>query len=177
MPPTNLDRYRFEVQVKQRNPLAAGGSRYGIYGGRHRLPTTVGGEIDSFAAIWFNDRLGKAIPGKWTLGLRSHTRLAGMGALWGAVEFEEDGEYQPPADGWHTLAVDVAPNGLTWYFDGARVADIALPLDKSVEAQFADDARLPPGIQSAFSPAGGYGLLVKGGPGSFRNARVEPSGR
>ena len=66
---------------------------------------------------------------------------------------------------------------MTWFFDGARVAAVALPLDRSIEGQFAAAAHLPPGIRPALSPFGGYGLLVKGGPGAFRNARVEPSGR
>jgi hypothetical protein len=183
MPPTGLDRYRFEVDVLQRTDNRA--ARFGAYAGRQRRATKTGETVDCFAALWFNDVAHGTVPdveGAWTFGLRPYYRrqvgAGGQGGVSGGVEFGAHARYAPkeggPAARWHTLAVEVTPDRMTWFFDGQPTGALALPLTDAIHRQFARTAALPAGVRADPTPDGGYGLLVFQGPAGFRNARVRP---
>jgi Protein kinase domain len=180
LPPTGLDEYCFQVEVCQRSQK--GDPRIGVYAGRHRLPTPRG-ETEAFATLWFTDQdpvPSTEPPGRWSLGIRTYEPVRRAGNLFGGLELPPIGRFEPKLDEkslvcWHTIAVDIKPRGLTWTFDGTLAATIALPLDADDERDFAQTIQgLSPSIRTAFSPAGGYGLVVYGGAGSFRNATVGP---
>jgi hypothetical protein len=176
LPPTGLDRYRFEVQVLQRTDTPA--ARFGAYAGRQRRTTKDGELVDCFAAVWFNDRAAGQPPGvqgQRQFGLRPYYRR--LGGVSGEVAFGSPVKYTPNEDRWHTLAVEVTPDRMDWTFDGQPAGSVALPLDARCHRQLAGTAALPPGVRADPTPDGGYGLLVWQGPAGFRNARVRPLGK
>src|SRR5204863_10168215 len=138
MPPTGCDRYRFEAEVRQLSLGAVG--YFGIYAGRHRLPTTTGQPADCFALVWFNDhvehrdRPGPA--GPWVLSLRYNLWVTGAGSVSGGRQLpgapypETDG---PGPAGWHKLAVEVRPDLMAWSFDGRPAGSVILPLVAELE--------------------------------------------
>ena len=179
LPPTGLERFRFEVQVRQLKPDDA--TRFGIYAARHRLPSRIG-ETECFASLWFNETPSNMAVGKTTgpclAGLRTYTRVAGSGGILGGIDFKgrdlTDLSEQKSTGKFRSLALEVTPKSIDMFVDGDHLDSIALPLAANDEALFAEAAKLLPGIQTAFGPAGGYGILVHGGPASFRNAVVKP---
>jgi serine/threonine-protein kinase len=174
MPPTGRERYRFEVQIQQqymrRDP------EFGIYAGRHRLPSTTVTDTDCCIRLVFNENplmqdhpVGP--PRRWQVGAMYVTAKGGSGGH----EFQQRpnlAQIVAPEDRWHTLAVEVRPDQMTWSFDGEAAMPVMLPLPPAVENRFIMNARLLSDARPAFSPSGGYGLFVHKGLAAFRNARV-----
>jgi serine/threonine-protein kinase len=177
LPPTNRDRYRVSAEVRQLTSGSKGD--FGLYAGRHWLPHETGGEVDCFATLWFDDADGRGPGGFWTTAVRPHQRIAGMGTVSGGLELAH-GEYRPdppaPGSGWHLLTVDVDPQGAGWTFDGRAAGRTSFQLPGRQRTMFKKTARLAEGADPAFSPAGGYGLIVAGGSASFRNVTVQSTG-
>jgi hypothetical protein len=178
LPPTGLDRYRFEVQIQ--GQVASPATRFGAYAGRHRLPSTHG-PTDCFATLWFNeqakyrDRPGPDSPAQ--LGVRYHQQVPGTGSVLGGHSVAAGPPSAMPIGvsvPWRTIAVDVLPDRMTWSFDGDPAGSITLPLVPPDEGLFAQSAGLLPGMTTAFAPAGGYGLVVHRGTAAVRNARLVP---
>jgi Protein kinase domain len=172
MPPTGLERFRFEVQVRQVSDDDRG--RFGIYAGRHTLGTTTG-EANCFLSLWFNDRIrppGQPPQLQWARWVRFHCHPAGAGAMSSGHQFDEvEVGVRAPGE-YHTLAAEVRPEGVTFFRDGQATQAIHFPLTAEAESPFAKSARLIPGTKTDFSPAGGYGLIAAMGSGAFRNATV-----
>ncbi|HEX3151662.1 MAG TPA: serine/threonine-protein kinase [Gemmataceae bacterium] len=178
LPPTGLDRYRVRVEVCQRSATAD--SRVGVYAGRHRLPTS-NGETEAFASLWFTDNDPEPTadaPGRWQIALRPYELVSRKGSVSGEYGGAKFGRFVPQPDEkslvcWHVIVIEVTPTGLAFTFDGQSAGTIALPLNDADEKDFTQTvAHVNPGIRSAFSPAGGYGFIVRGGAGGFRNATV-----
>jgi len=171
LPPTGLERYRFEVQALQVSDDDKG--RIGIYAGRHTLGTTIG-EADCFLLQWFNDpiRPGQPVWLEWTVWTRFHRRRDAVLTLGGGNQ-EDIGHVEGRAPRkYHALAAEVRPDGVAFFLDGKATKAIPTPLGAADERNFAELARLIPGTTTDFSPAGGYGLVVCKGTGAFRNATV-----
>ena len=173
MPPTGLDRFRFQVRARQASSEL--GLRFGIYAGRLRL--TVGQrDVECFLTLWFNDRTakpGQPPRGTWTLAARPHVRVPGVGGVTGGVEFDS-GDYEPPVAGtYHTVVVEVRPEYVKFTLDDQPCGEIALPLAPAMAQHLAVAAGLPAETNIAFVPGGGYGLLVFGGTCAFRQATVQ----
>jgi serine/threonine-protein kinase len=177
LPPTGRDRFRVEIEVCQRSEGSPG--HFGVYAGRHRMPTRTGGEVECFASLWFDDNDGRHPGGFWTTAARPYTRIAGAGGVLGELQFAH-GSYRPdpPArgPGWHPLTIDIDPTGATWTFDGQPAGRTPFQFAAEDAEHFMRMAGFPAGVEPAFSPAGGYGLIVNGGSASFRNATVRPAG-
>lgn len=183
LPPTGLDRYRFEVQVRQFGNSPAG--EFGAYVGRHRRQSTTGEEVECLAALWFNQGAEfrdhpQGPPRLWSNGMRYLKQIPGLGAVIGGRQFEQGpnlAQQVAPSDDWHTLAVEIRPNRMAWSFDGNSAQAVPLPLPAKYADDFARSAQLLPDANAAVSPAGGYGLFVSQGAAAFRNARVTPLDR
>jgi hypothetical protein len=177
LPPTGLDRYRFEVEVEQQT--AGPTTDIGVYAGRHTQISKSGEPVDCFATLIFNNTtpvFDKEPPGWWTMGMRTVRQFPlNRGGSWVDMRQFRMGRYIPGPQGnkWHKLAVEVAPVGLKWYFDGEQVGGIAIPVDPGEQANFIEQARLMP-ASIDFSPGGGYGLVVHHGAATFRNVRLMP---
>jgi serine/threonine-protein kinase len=180
LPPTGLERYRFVVQIQQwsNNPAA----EYGIYAGRHRLPLTTAADADCFVALWFNKNskyrdhpVGP--PRMWEVGALSLPQTTAKPYHAGSYQFEQGpnlAQIGAPKDGWHTLAVEVRRDQMTWSFDGEAAQPVSLPLPSTIENRFVSNAKFLADTRPKFSPAGGYGLFVQHGTAAFRNALVSP---
>ena len=183
LPPTGLERYRFEVQVRQLGNARAG--KFGAYAGRHRRASTTSEAADCVAVLWFNELGGvrdhpDGPPRLWESGLQYVKQVPGSGAVIGGLQLEQganEGNGDPTEDGWHTVAVEVRPNQMAWSFDGKPARPVAFPLAPADEAFFTASAKLVPDAHTDFSPRGGYGLFVQQGAAGFRNARVIPLDR
>jgi serine/threonine protein kinase len=174
----DLDRYRFEVEVRH-----LGGSRngdVGAFAGRHRLPSTTGEPVDCFASIWLKEAAdvgaGLDPARQWTVGVRHHKEVPGIGGVGPGQRELSSGKLPPNGEhnGWHTLTVEVRPDRMICYFDGALAGTVELPLARSDERFFANSAMLVDGVHTGFSPAGGYGVAIHQGSAAIRNARVIP---
>jgi hypothetical protein len=179
LPATGLNHYRVELQVKQLGHTPSGD--FGMYTGRHRLPSTTGREVNCFASVWFNDgipiQVAPGPTGTWTMGVRYHIQVPGAGTVMGNRGLPQE-PYPPqktnPEDGWHTITAEVRRDRLDWTFDGNSVGTITLPLAPKYEEFLKSGGHLLPGSQADFTPSGGYGLFVNQGAAAFRNARVIP---
>lgn len=179
LPPTGLDRYRLEAEVRQINN--APNSDFGIYAGRHRQQTTTGAPVDLLATLHFNDwccgTVRPDLPGGWIQRLRSATYIPGSACQISGRQIASGGysSKNRPADAnWHALAVEVVPDRLTWSFDGHPAGVTVLPPPAADEKIFTGFAGLAGGAGTSFSPHGGYGLAVLEGTAAFRNVRVVP---
>lgn len=183
LPPTGLERYRFEMQIKEANRNFV--SQFGMYAARHHLPSTTSANTNCFVALWFNETsqyrdhpVGP--PRMWSVGARSLPQRGVIPYHSGSCQFEQGpnlAQIVAPNDGWHTLSVDVRPDQMTLSFDGEAAQPVTLPLPPTIEDGFVRAARLLSDARPAFSPTGGYGLFVSHGGAAFRNARVSPLGR
>ncbi|HVK10951.1 MAG TPA: protein kinase [Gemmataceae bacterium] len=173
MPPPGVDAFRFSVQTRQLSQSPT--PRFGLYAGRHRLGTR-SGPADAYMALWYNDydgRGGQAPRGIWTTAVRPYHSVPRAGGRTGGLE-RETRLYPTPAKAeYHTVAIEVRPSGVTFFWNGDRADTVPFPLPADQEELFADPAALPAGAASAFRHTGGYGLLVLGGACSFKNARLE----
>jgi tRNA A-37 threonylcarbamoyl transferase component Bud32 len=177
-PPTRLEQYRFEVEVRQ--DTNAPTAIFGAYAGRHQLPSSDGLTMDCFATVWFNNWVNKQWtpeqPGAWQLNLRSNKMVPNLGCVLSGTQLG-DGSFSlqvRDGDGWHSVAVEIRPGQMSWWFDGRYIKSSTLPISAENEQRFASGTMLKPGIRTAFSSAGGYGLLVNQGRASFRDARIGP---
>ena len=178
LPPTGLDRYRFQVEVCQRKPRAIRISAC--------MPAAIAcrrrGAKPKRSCLTFTDKDPEPsveLPGRWQLAVRPYEPVRHKGSVFGGLE-STFGRFEPKVDEsslvcWHTIVVDVTPTGLTWTFDGKRGGQDKFPLSDARRRISRRRGLLIPGVRTAFSPAGGYGLVVHGGLAvSATNGRSAP---
>jgi hypothetical protein len=185
--------YRFAAQVRHLQTERSG--RAGVFFVRNTFASGRG-EIQSFAEVSFNDVLRPAeemgaggnlpVPpaenAVRAAGIFSFTGPRGQPAEWdvwvaGGPKFVAAGERRT---GWHTIEIDVTPEGVTVRWDGQPFSisgkDIQTDTDKHagrLRSEFPADP-VAEQFRPKFDGRGGLGLYVRRGAASFRAVTVTP---
>jgi hypothetical protein len=166
-------------------------SAVGLFFGSQTRPWPMGGDVESWYVLAYNDfdpsHQPKERPPGQAISLRQYTQLVRPNsALSAAGGLIGSRTFTPPARGslpiWRYVEIDVRPGGInaSWRDETGKILPVGTNMRRLNEIgqdcfdAVARNVQEPAPTWFGWSPQGSVGLLVVRGQASFRNVVIEP---